>query len=136
MKLNVWKMKDGSFTFWDNESPVIEYGGNESKGRTARHLGTIEVDEPGKEIKPDTSVKPPKFQVFNEGYDGGRAAVDNKELHLSSYELAPGDKPKKTVTKEANLYILNISGRDGLNDYIVKVPVNAKNIKCTYEVTE
>ena len=121
MKLNVWKMKDGSLMFWDKESRVIEYGGNESKGRTARHLGTIEVDEPGKEIKPDPSVKPPKFEVFSEGYDGGRA---------------PGDKPKKTVTKE--LEDRGPTGEGDKTGYIEKffIPANAKNIKCTYEMED
>jgi hypothetical protein len=81
-------------------------------------IGTIEVDEPGKEIKPDTSVRPPKFIEFNEGYDGKKSA------------------PKKTVTKLAESR--GPTGEGDQSGYIEKffIPANAKNIKCTYEVEE
>jgi len=46
----------------------------------------------------------------------------------------PIEKPKKTVVKEASAFYSSTVNDE--HTYKVHVPVGAKNIKCTYEITE
>lgn len=130
MKLNVWKVrKPGFFDSFDLVSE--EEQGSRTRGQ---YLGTIEVTEPGKEIK-----------AMN--FDATRFSRDDKTDTVefvipkeattarASFDLPA---PQKTVTKEAYPMRMDIVNIESDSSLVVPfhIPGDAKNIKCTYEVEE
>jgi hypothetical protein len=100
---------------------------------------TLEVTEPGKEEK---------FITQSEWFTARRlkrdAASDTVEFVVppnarnvrAVYEIPV---PQKIVTKQAEVKVASIYtvlGEIVARTYKVELPANAKNIKCTYEVTE
>lgn len=58
-----------------------------------------------------------------------------KCLRLEYVGGVPDEKPKKTVVKEAEpIAPIRIGSMSWMHDFII--PINAKNVKCTYEVLE